>query len=64
MAPLTDEDRLGNFYEALADSLDAVSDAELLEECREDGMDPEAVAVEVKALIAAALARAEGEGTP
>jgi hypothetical protein len=53
-APITDE-RMGNFFDALADSVEAMTDEELAEECREQGTTLEAEAARVKAAIAATV---------
>lgn len=56
--PKTDAERLANLYEMLADSLDSVTDEELLEEAREQGVDIEKEAEQIRELLRDAVRRA------
>jgi hypothetical protein len=51
------EGAASRFWESLADSLDELSDAELLAELRESGEDPEALALSARAVLRDAVKR-------
>lgn len=49
--PTAMDDKLSAFFEALGDSIDTVSDEELIAELREQGLDPDTIAEETRALL-------------
>ena len=48
---MSDERKMRALFEALADSVDGLSDEEVLAECREDGRSPEDVAKRTRAVL-------------
>ena len=48
---MSEERKMRALFEALADSVDALTDDELLAECREEGRSPEDVASDTRAVM-------------
>ena len=54
---MSDERKIRAFFEALADNVENLSDEELLAEIREEGRDPDAIAMETRLLLQNTLKR-------
>lgn len=57
----TSEERLAALFETLAESVEAMTDEEIIEECIENGEDPHEVAERMRAVLRDALAKHEAE---
>jgi hypothetical protein len=61
---VTNEQRMVNLFEALADHAESMTDEELIAECVEDGEDPHEVAERTRRLLFDTIERHEAKTAP